>query len=98
MQHVLTKDQSFVLAKLERPPNDMPNHICSKVDADSSQKPEFSKIIGRKKWNHPVEKNNIYPMLVANLRQQDYQGYSLWLLDFWNGFGEYPIDPLGKEY
>jgi len=27
------------------------------------------------------------------LRHQEYFGYTLWLLDFWNGFGEYPIDP-----
>ena len=27
------------------------------------------------------------------LRRQEYFGYILWLLDFWNGFGEYPIDP-----
>jgi hypothetical protein len=27
------------------------------------------------------------------LRRQEYFGYTLWLLDFWNGFGEYPIDP-----
>lgn len=26
------------------------------------------------------------------LRRQEYFGYTLWLLDFWNGFGEYPID------
>jgi len=27
------------------------------------------------------------------LRRQEYFGYTLWLLDFWNGFGEYPVDP-----
>jgi len=27
------------------------------------------------------------------LRCQEYFGYTLWLLDFWNGFGMYPIDP-----
>ena len=30
---------------------------------------------------------------VYALRRQDYFGYTLWLLDFWNGFGEYQIDP-----
>jgi hypothetical protein len=30
---------------------------------------------------------------VVALREQDYQGYTVWLLDFWNGFGEYPINP-----
>lgn len=33
---------------------------------------------------------------VVNLRRQDYFGYTMWLLDFWNGFGEYPIDPYRK--
>lgn len=27
------------------------------------------------------------------LREQEYKGYTMWLLDFWNGFTEYPIDP-----
>ena len=30
---------------------------------------------------------------VYALRRQEYMGYTLWLLDFWNGFGEHPIDP-----
>jgi len=30
------------------------------------------------------------------LRRQEYFGYTLWLLDFWNGFGEYPIDPYRR--
>ena len=30
---------------------------------------------------------------VVNVREQEYQGYTLWLVDFWNGFGEHPIDP-----
>lgn len=34
---------------------------------------------------------------VVNLRRQDYFGYTMWLLDFWNGFGEYPIDPYRKS-
>jgi hypothetical protein len=29
---------------------------------------------------------------VVALRRQEYQGYWCYLLDFWNGFGEYPID------
>jgi hypothetical protein len=40
----------------------------------------------------------IFTDRVVDLRQQDYQGYTLWLLDFWNGWGEHPIDqyrPLG---
>jgi hypothetical protein len=34
----------------------------------------------------------IFTSQVIALRQQDYQGYTLWLLDFWNGWGEHPID------
>jgi hypothetical protein len=42
----------------------------------------------------------IFTDQVVNLRQQDYQGYTLWLLDFWNGFHEHPIDqwkPPGSD-
>ena len=42
----------------------------------------------------------IFTERVVSLRQQDYQGYTLWLLDFWNGWGEYPLDqyrPQGYE-
>lgn len=35
---------------------------------------------------------SIFTEQVVNLRCQEYFGYTLWLLDFWNGFGEYPID------
>ena len=35
----------------------------------------------------------IFTDRVVNLRQQEYQGYTLWLLDFWNGTGEHPIYP-----
>lgn len=34
----------------------------------------------------------IFTDRVVNLRCQEYLGYTLWLLDFWNGWGEYPID------
>ena len=30
------------------------------------------------------------------LRRQEYFGYTLWLLDFWNGFDGYPIDPYRR--
>jgi hypothetical protein len=36
---------------------------------------------------------SIFTDRVYVLRRQEYFGYTLWLLDFWNGFGEYPIDP-----
>lgn len=39
----------------------------------------------------------IFTDRLVNLRRQDYFGYTLWLLDFWNGFGEYPLDPYRKS-
>ena len=42
----------------------------------------------------------IFTDRVVNLRQQEYQGYTMWLLDFWNGWGEFPLDqyrPKGYE-
>ena len=42
----------------------------------------------------------IFTDQVVSLPQQEYQGYTLWLLDFWNGWGEFPLDqyrPLGYE-
>ena len=38
----------------------------------------------------------IFTERVFALRRQEYFGYTLWLLDFWNGFGEYPIDPYRR--
>jgi hypothetical protein len=35
----------------------------------------------------------IFTDRVFGLREQDYQGCTTWLLDFWNGFGSSPIDP-----
>jgi len=35
----------------------------------------------------------IFTEHVYGLRCQEYFGYTEWLLDFWNGFGEHPIDP-----
>ena len=35
----------------------------------------------------------IFTDQVVNVREQEYQGYNLWLIDFWNGFHAYPIDP-----
>lgn len=34
----------------------------------------------------------IFTDRVVGLRCQEYFGYTLWLLDFWNGFDKYPID------
>ena len=44
-------------------------------------------------WGNRGGSVRIFTGQVVNLREQDYQGYTLWLLDFWNGFGEYPLDP-----
>ncbi|MCL0060672.1 hypothetical protein M1N88_02175 [Dehalococcoidia bacterium] len=44
-------------------------------------------------WGNREGSVRIFTDQVVNLRQQEYQGYTLWLLDFWNGFGAYPIDP-----
>lgn len=35
----------------------------------------------------------IFTDQMVNVREQHYQGYILWLVDFWNGFGEYPLNP-----
>jgi len=44
-------------------------------------------------WGRKGASVRIFTDQVLSLRQQDYQGYTKWLLDFWNGLGEYPIDP-----
>ena len=44
-------------------------------------------------WGSRGAHVRIFTDRVVNLRQQEYQGLTLWLLDFWNGVGEYPIDP-----
>lgn len=44
-------------------------------------------------WGSRGGSVRIFTDLVKSLRRQEYQGYTLWLLDFWNGFGEYPINP-----
>ena len=44
-------------------------------------------------WGSRSANVRIFTDQVVNLREQDYMGYTLWLLDFWNGFAEHPIDP-----
>lgn len=44
-------------------------------------------------WGSREASVRIFTDRLVNVRQQEYQGYTLWLVDFWNGFGEYPIDP-----
>ena len=44
-------------------------------------------------WGSRGASVRIFTDQVVNLRQQEYQGLTMWLLDFWNGFGEYPLNP-----
>jgi len=44
-------------------------------------------------WGNRDGSVRIFTDQLVNVREQEYQGYTMWLLDFWNGFGEYPIDP-----
>ena len=44
-------------------------------------------------WGNRDGSVRIFTNQLINVREQEYQGYTMWLLDFWNGFGEYPIDP-----
>jgi len=44
-------------------------------------------------WGNREASVRIFTDQLVNVRQQEYQGYTLWLLDFWNGFGQHPLDP-----
>src|SRR4030042_3403070 len=44
-------------------------------------------------WGSREASVRIFTDRLVNLREQEYQGYTLWLVDFWNGFGEHPLDP-----
>jgi len=44
-------------------------------------------------WGRRGSCVRIFTDQVFSLREQEYQGYTNWLLDFWNGFGQSPIDP-----
>jgi hypothetical protein len=44
-------------------------------------------------WGNRGASVRIFTDQVVNVREQEYEGYTLWLVDFWNGFGEHPIDP-----
>ena len=43
-------------------------------------------------WGSRGANVRIFTERVVNLRCQEYEDYTLWLLDFWNGRGEHPID------
>ena len=44
-------------------------------------------------WGNRGASVRMFTDQVVNLREQEYGGYTVWLVDFWNGLGEYPIDP-----
>jgi hypothetical protein len=44
-------------------------------------------------WGSRYASVRIFTDQLVAVREQEYSGYTLWLLDFWNGFGEHPIDP-----
>jgi len=43
-------------------------------------------------WGSREASVRIFTDQLVSVREQEYGGYTLWLLDFWNGFGEHPID------
>ncbi len=43
-------------------------------------------------WGSRDASVRIFTEQLVSVREQDYQGYTLWLLDFWNGSWEHPID------
>lgn len=44
-------------------------------------------------WGSRGASVRIFTDQIVAVREQQYSGYTQWLLDFWNGFGEHPIDP-----
>lgn len=44
-------------------------------------------------WGSRGGSVRIFTECLKDVRIQEYQGYTLYLIDFWNGFGEYPIEP-----
>jgi hypothetical protein len=44
-------------------------------------------------WGRRDSCVRIFTDRVVSLREQEYQGCTNWLLDFWNGFGQSPLDP-----
>ncbi len=43
-------------------------------------------------WGQKDCQVRIFTDQVINVRTQEYSGYTMWLIDFWNGFPEHPID------
>jgi len=51
-------------------------------------------------WGSRGANVRIFTDRLYAVREQEYSGYTLWLVDFWNGFGGNPIDdysPYGYE-
>lgn len=44
-------------------------------------------------WGNRGANIRVFTDCLVDVREQDYGEYTHWLVDFWNGFGEYPLDP-----
>ena len=49
-------------------------------------------------WGNRDASVRIFTDYLVAVREQEYQGYWLWLLDFRNGFWEHPIDNYRSHY
>ena len=49
-------------------------------------------------WGSRSAQVRIFTNYLVAVREQDYMGYTLWLLDFRNGFWEHPIDSYYSHY
>ncbi|MBA7570980.1 hypothetical protein ES708_12736 [subsurface metagenome] len=49
-------------------------------------------------WGSRSAQVRIFTNYLVAVREQEYQGYWLWLLDFRNGFWEHPIDSYYSHY
>ena len=48
-------------------------------------------------WGNREGSVRIFTDQLVDVREQECFGYTMWLVDFWNGFGEYPINPYRPE-
>ena len=48
-------------------------------------------------WGNRGGSVRIFTDQLVDVREQECFGYTMWLVDFWNGFGEYPINPYRPE-
>jgi len=49
-------------------------------------------------WGNRSAQVRIFTNYLVAVREQEYMGYTLWLLDFRNGFWEHPIDSYYSHY